>query len=121
MRADMETIRYEYALRRVEELLPKVTDETPLSDPASVELAIMSDVIIDYEAKHFPMEKPSVSELIQLSLEEQGKTQKQLAQEIGVSPARINDYISGRAEPTLRIARRLCTSLNIAPALLLGI
>lgn len=27
-------------------------------------------------------------------------TQKQLAMELGVSPSRISDYISGRAEPT---------------------
>ena len=38
-------------------------------------------------------------------------TQKQLAVEIGVSPSRINDYISGRAEPSLRIARLLFISL----------
>ena len=48
-------------------------------------------------------------------------TQKQLAGQIGVSPARISDYVSGRAEPTLRIARLLCTALGITPALMLGI
>ncbi|MBR4389978.1 MAG: helix-turn-helix transcriptional regulator [Prevotella sp.] len=47
-------------------------------------------------------------------------TQKQLAMEIGVSPSRINDYISGRAEPTLKIARQLCTTLGFAPAAMLG-
>ena len=34
-------------------------------------------------------------------------------QEIGVSPSRVNDYISGRSEPTLKIARLLCRVLNI--------
>ena len=63
----------------------------------------------------------AVSELIQLSLEDKGMPQKQLANEIGVSPARINDYVSGRAEPTLRIARLLCSKLSISPSLLLGI
>ena len=47
-------------------------------------------------------------------------TQKQLASEIGVSPSRVNDYISGRSEPTLKIARLLCRVLNIHPAAMLG-
>ena len=47
-------------------------------------------------------------------------TQKQLAVLIGVSPSRINDYVSGRAEPTLRIARLLCRALDITPAAMLG-
>ena len=48
-------------------------------------------------------------------------TQKQLAVEIGVSPSRISDYLSGRSEPTLKIARMLCQILNIQPAAMLGI
>ena len=47
-------------------------------------------------------------------------SQKQLASEIGVSASRISDYITGRAEPTLKIARLLCTTLDITPAAMLG-
>ena len=64
--------------------------------------------------------KPTVAQLVQLSLEEKKMTQKQLAMEIGVSPSRISDYISGRVEPTLKIARQLCAKLGIAPAAMLG-
>ena len=113
-------MRYEYALSRVEALLPLTGEDMPADDPVAMELAIMSDFVIAYEKEHYPIGKPTVAQLIQLSLEEKGITQKQLAQEIGVSPTRINDYVSGRAEPTLKIARLLCTTLGIAPALLLG-
>lgn len=112
--------QYEFALARIEELLPLVGNETPANDRNAIELTMMSDVVIDYEKEHFPIGKPSVAELIKLSLEEEGKTQKQLAQEIGISPSRINDYVSGRAEPTLRVARLLCQALNITPAQMLG-
>ena len=113
-------MRYEYALSRVEALLPLTGEDMPADDPVAMELAIMSDFVIAYEKEHYPIGKPTVAQLIQLSLEEKGITQKQLAQEIGVSPTRINDYVSGRAEPTLKIARLLCTTLGIAPASLLG-
>ncbi|MBR1633250.1 MAG: helix-turn-helix transcriptional regulator [Bacteroidales bacterium] len=119
MKTDLELLKYKFAQKRVEELLPVADDNAGFSDEV-LELAIMSDVVIEYEKKHFPIDKPSLSELIQLSLEEKGMNQKQLAEKIGVSQARISDYVSGRAEPTLRIARLLCSTLGIAPALILG-
>ena len=112
--------QYEFALARVEELLPLVDDNTPANDRNAVELTMMSDIIIDYEKEHYPIGKPTVAQLIQLSLDEKKMTQKQLAEEIGVSPSRINDYVSGRAEPTLKIARMLCMTLGITPAAMLG-
>ena len=120
MKKSMNQMRYEYALTRVEELLPLVGENTPASDPLAMELAIMSDYIIAYEKEHYPIGKPTVAQLIQLSLEEKGITQRELAKEIGVSPSRISDYVSGRAEPTLKVARLLCATLGIAPAILLG-
>ena len=108
--------QYEFALARVEELLPLVDDNTPANDRNAVELTMMSDIIIDYEKEHYPIGKPTVAQLIQLSLDEKDMSQKQLAEEIGVSPSRINDYVSGRAEPTLKIARLLCVTLDITPA-----
>ena len=97
--------QYEFALNRIEELLPLVTDETPANDKNAIELTLMSDIVESYEKRHFPIGKPSVSELIELSLSEKEMTQKQLATEIGISPSRINDYITGRSEPTLKIAK----------------
>lgn len=113
--------QYEFALERVEELLPLVADNTPVNDKKAVELTMMSDIVIAYEKEHYPIEKPTVAELIELSLEEKRMTQKQLAQEIGISPSRVNDYISGRSEPTLKVARLLCQILNIQPAAMLGL
>jgi len=112
--------QYEFALARIEELLPLVDDNTPANDRNAVELTMMSDVVIDYEKEHFPVSKPTVAQLIQLSLDEKNMSQKQLAEEIGVSQSRISDYVSGRAEPTLKIARMLCMTLGITPAAMLG-
>ena len=113
--------QYEYSLNRIEELLPLVTDETPASDKNAVELAIVSDIVESYEKLHFPIAKPTIGELISLSIEEKGMTQKQLAEKLGVSPSRVSDYISGRAEPTLRIARAICLILGNTHAGMLGI
>jgi HTH-type transcriptional regulator/antitoxin HigA len=113
--------QYEFALERIEKLLPLVGDDTPANDKKAVELAVVSDIVIAYEEEHYPIETPTVSELIALFLEEKGMTQKELAGCIGVSPSRINDYIAGRSEPTLKVARRLCAELNIPPAEMLRV
>ena len=66
--------QYEFAQERIEELLPLVNDDTPANDRKAIELTVMSDIVIDYEKEHFPISKPSVAELIELSLEEEGMT-----------------------------------------------
>ena len=62
--------QYEYALGRVEELLPTVDETTPANSKNAVELSVLSDVVIAYEKEHYPIQKPTVSELIELSLKE---------------------------------------------------
>jgi HTH-type transcriptional regulator/antitoxin HigA len=62
--------QYEFAQNRIEELLPLVSDEMSADHPLAVELALMSDVVIAYEKERFPIEKPTVVELIELSLAE---------------------------------------------------
>lgn len=118
---DYTYLQYQYALERIEDLLALVGEDTPADDKNAIELSIVSDVVMAYEQKHFPIEKPSVSQIIADSLEEKGMSQKDLAVQIGLSASRVSDYISGRAEPTLKIARRICQVLSIRPSVMLGI
>lgn len=113
--------QYEFALARIEELLPIVDDQTAVTDRNAVELILLSDIVIEYESIHFPIEKPTIAELMELALEERKMTQRELAREIGVSPSRINDFMTGRAEPSLKIAKRICLTLGITASAMLGL
>ena len=53
--------QYQFALTRIEELLPLVNDNTPANDRHAVELTMMSDVVIEYEKEHYPIGKPTVA------------------------------------------------------------
>ena len=55
MRQDLDKKKYEYALTRMEALLPLVGEDTPANNPAAIELAIMSDYVIAYEKEHYPI------------------------------------------------------------------
>lgn len=46
-------IQYEWAVNRVEELLPLVNDETPQSNPNRIELELLSNLVADYSEEHF--------------------------------------------------------------------
>lgn len=50
--------QYEFALGRIEELLPLVDGYDPKRKEA-VELSILSDVVIEYEKEYYPIEKPT--------------------------------------------------------------
>ena len=50
---------YEFALDRIEYLLPLVDDNTPTDDNNAIELMIMSDIVVSYEKEHYPIAKPS--------------------------------------------------------------
>ena len=51
--------QYNRALARVEELLPLVDDNTPRTDPLSVELEQLSNLVADYSEENFSIGKPA--------------------------------------------------------------
>lgn len=113
--------QYNWAMGRIDELLPLVTDETPDDNPNSIELYILSNLVQEYEDVHYPIGEPSLIDILKLRMYEMGLSQAALAKKIGVSPSRICDYLSGKSEPTLQVGRRISTELNIDPAIVLGV
>lgn len=126
---DMETIKttieneaqYDWAMKRIDELLPHVHDDTPDDDPNSIELYLLSSLVQDYEDVHYPIGKPSLIDVLKLRMYEMGLSQAGLAKKIGVSPSRVCDFLSGKSEPTLQVGRRISVELKIDPAIVLGV
>jgi len=113
--------QYNWAMKRIDELLPYVNDDTPDDNPDSIELYLLSSLVQEYEDVHYPIGEPSLIDVLKLRMYEMGLSQAALAKKIGVSPSRICDYLSGKAEPTLQVGRRISTELNIDPAIVLGV
>jgi HTH-type transcriptional regulator/antitoxin HigA len=114
-------IQYEWAVKRVEELLPLVTDDTPRTDPNSIELELLSNMVADYSEEHFAIGSPSLMDVIKLRMYEMGITQSGLAQLLGISPSRVSEYLSGKSEPTWKIGREICRKLHIDANIVLGV
>ena len=112
---------YEFALARIEELLPLVNDNTPVNDPNYLKLDLVSDLVADYEEEHFPIAAPTLVETIKLRMYEMGLTQSKLAEMLGLSNARVSEILNGKSEPSLKIGRELSRQLNIDPEIVLGV
>ena len=112
---------YNKIMSRIEELLLVVNNETPLDDKNAIELDILSSLIEEYEDENYPIGKPSLVDIIKLRMFEMGLNQTSLASLLGVSKSRISDYLTGRCEPTLKVAREINHKLNIDSDIVLGI
>lgn len=113
--------QYDWALKRVEELLPLINDDTPLNDPNSIELELLSNMVADYSEEHFAIGSPSLADVLKLRMQEMGLTQLRLSKILGVSPSRVSEYLSGKSEPTLKVGRIISNKLGIDANIILGV
>ena len=104
---------YVKANLRLEELIDIVDDDTPLDDPLAKEFIEVSDIIEQYEEIHFPIGLPTLIEMIELRMFEMGLKRKDLAALLNTSASRISDYLNGKREITLNVAKALHQKLNI--------
>lgn len=87
--------QYDWAANRAEQLLPLVDGETPKDDPHFIELELLSNMVADYSDKHFAIGDPSLPDVLKLRMEEMGLTLAKIAKLIGVSPIRMQSYLTG--------------------------
>lgn len=113
--------QYKAACARVEELLKVVGNDTPVDDKNFLELDLISDLVADYEEENYAVESPSLVEVIKLRMYEMGLTQTKLSELLEVSPSRVSEYLSGKCEPTLKVAREMSRKLKIDANIVLGV
>ncbi len=114
-------IEFDAASSRIEELLQIVDNHKPVTDNYLIELDLLSNLVAEYEDVNYPINKPSLPDIIRLRMYEMNLSQLKLSELIGVSPSRISEYLSGKAEPTLKAAREISRKLNIDANIILGV
>ena len=104
---------YKNAVSRIEELLKLVNKDTSIDNPNLQELTILSDLVENYESEHYPIGTPSLRDVIELRMFEMKLKQKDLAEILETSSSRISEYLNGKRDITIEIARALHNKLNI--------
>ena len=108
--------QYDWAVNRVEELLPLVDDNTPKDDKNLIELELLSSLVAD-----FAVGTASLADVMKLRMYEMHLTQRSLAAMLGISPSRVSAIVSGKAEPTYKVAQEISRKLNIDAGIVLGV
>lgn len=114
-------MQYNSAMKRINQLLKVVNDNTPEDNICSVELVLLSNLVADYEDEHYQVSKPSLIDVLKLRMYEMGLTQSALADLLGMNQSKVSEIMSGKCEPTLKQARTISQKLSISPAIVLGV
>ncbi|MGB1362937.1 MAG: helix-turn-helix domain-containing protein [Flavobacteriaceae bacterium] len=112
---------YNAIVERVEELLQNPDNIENQDAKGYVELNLLSDLVSDYEERHYPVKKPSLVEVVKLRMAEMGLNQKRLSLLLGISTSRVSEYLNGKSEPTLKVARDISVKLSIDASIVLGV
>lgn len=112
---------YQAIVERIEELLKFSANIENQESNGYIELNLLSDWVADYEEKHYPVKKPVLAEVVKLRMAEKGLNQKKLSELLGVSTSRISEYLTGKSEPTLKVAREISVKLDIDASIVLGV
>ncbi len=80
-----------------------------------------NNMVADYSEEHCAIGTPSLVDVLKLRMYEMGLNQKKLSELLGVCPSRISEYLTGKSEPTLNVAREICRKLHVEPAIVLGL
>jgi len=112
---------YNAIVERIEILLQDTDNIENTDSQGYIELNVLSDLVADYEERQYPVKKPSLVEVIKLRMAEMGLNQKRLSELLGVSTSRVSEYLNGKSEPPLNVAREISKKLGIDASIVLGV
>lgn len=121
MKRIVTNTEYEALMTRVNELVEIVDDHTPPTDKNLIELDFLTDIVVAYEKEHYPIGKLSLSDVMKARMAEMNITQRSLAEMLEISAPRVSEYLTGKSEPTLQVARRIQKQLHIDANVILGV
>ncbi len=83
-------------------------------------LELVSILVENYEAKHYPIEAPDPLEAIKIRMEEQGLKRKDMIDYLG-SASRVSEVLNKKRPLTLEMIRKIHKGLGISAETLLAL
>ena len=106
--------KYQEYLRIIDSLV-----DCPEQSPDEEVLELVSILVEDYEAKHYPIEAPDPIDAIKLKMEEEGLRRKDVAVYFG-SVSRVSEVLNRKRPLTLEMVKRIHKGLGISAETLLA-
>ncbi len=115
----MNTKEYRAANKKMEHLLNILTDNGELPKHLEKQLDQVSEAIASYEEEKYPFKPESLVEMIELRMYQRQLKRKDLARILETTPSRVSEFLNGKRDLTIKMARALYRKLNIDPSLIL--
>jgi len=109
--------QYDAALARVYELMQTDVKE---NSTASDELEVLSILVKEYEAAHYPIASPNPLEAIKFRLDQMGLSEKELGDILGYRSNK-SEILSGKRKLSLSMIRKLNEVLHIPAEVLIQV
>ncbi|NBC84301.1 MAG: helix-turn-helix domain-containing protein [Bacteroidetes bacterium] len=84
------------------------------------ELDELSQAVSEYEKEHYPPGEPTLREVIELRMFEMRLKQKDLAELLETNTSRISEYLRGKRDITMDMARKIRKKLDIDADIILN-
>ena len=119
IRSELRPIRSESTYREYLGIIDQLVDCEENSQEEEL-LELVSILVENYEAKHYPIEAPDPLEAIKLRMEEQGLKRKDMIDYFG-SASRVSEVLNRKRPLTLEMIRKIHRGLGISAETLIAV
>lgn len=119
IKSELRPIRSEAIYREYLGIIDQLVDCAENSPEEEV-LELVSILVENYEAKHYPIEPPDPLEAIKIRMEEQGLKRKDMIDYFG-SASRVSEVLNRKRPLTLEMIRKIHKGLGISAETLIAV
>jgi len=119
IRSELRPIRSEAIYSEYLAIIDELVDCVENSEEEEL-LELVSILVENYEAKHYPIEAPDPLEAIKIRMEEQGLKRKDMIDYFG-SASRVSEVLNRKRPLTLEMIRKIHKGLGISAETLLAV
>ena len=119
IRSELRPIRSEAIYSEYLAIIDELVDCVENSEEEEL-LELVSILVENYEAKHYPIDAPDPLEAIKIRMEEQGLKRKDMIDYFG-SASRVSEVLNRKRPLTLEMIRKIHKGLGISAETLLAV
>jgi HTH-type transcriptional regulator/antitoxin HigA len=113
----LRPLRSDADLDRAVAMVDTLTDRKELTPEEADYLEVLGRLIEDYEAAHDPLPEMSPVEALRYLLEENGLTQAELCEQVGLPVATLSEVLNGKRGISPRVRQVLAERFKVSPVL----
>ena len=109
----LTSIRDDKHLEEAQNVLDRVSANSPLSEGEELYFDALSDLVGAYEDEYYPIDPPSDADMLRHLIEARGITQAQLSRDTAIPKSTISEVLAGKKPFSRQLIRRLAAYFKV--------